>query len=92
MEHQTLINANEASLLCRLSKATIYKLVQQGRLRGFRVLNRTLRFDPDDITALVRQLPIDPTATGGRSVRNATGAVIDTDASRCRRRLPVGGR
>jgi len=59
MEHQTLINANEASLLCRLSKATIYKLVQQGRLRGFRVLNRTLRFDPDDITALVRQLPID---------------------------------
>ena len=59
MEHQTLIDANEASRLCRLSKATIYKLVQQGRLRGFRVLNRTLRFDPDDITALVRQLPID---------------------------------
>ena len=58
MEHQTLIDANEASRLCRLSKATIYKLVQQGRVRGFRVLNRTLRFDPDDITALVRQLPI----------------------------------
>ena len=67
MEHQTLIDANEASRLCGLSKATIYKLVHQGRLRGFRVLNRTLRFDPVDIMALVRELPVDSSATSGKA-------------------------
>ena len=66
MEHQRLIDANEASRLCGLSKATIYKLVHQGRLRSFRVLNRTLRFHPDDIAALVRELPVDATAGSGR--------------------------
>jgi len=48
-----------------LAKATIYKLVHQGRLRGFRVLNRTLRFDPVDIMALVRELPVDSSAISG---------------------------
>ena len=63
MEHHTLIDATEASRLCGLSKATIYKLVHQGRLRGFRVLNRTLRFAPEDIAALVRELPVDSSGT-----------------------------
>ena len=67
MEHHTLIDANEASRLCGLSKATIYKLVHQGRLRSFRVLNRTLRFDPADINALVRELPVDSVAASGKA-------------------------
>jgi excisionase family DNA binding protein len=66
MEHHTLIDANEASRLCGLSKATIYKLAHRGRLRSFRVLNRTLRFDPDDIAAVVRELPVDATAASGK--------------------------
>ena len=49
-----------------LAKATIYKLVHQGRLRSFRVLNRTLRFDSKDIAALVRELPVDATAGSGK--------------------------
>jgi excisionase family DNA binding protein len=52
-----MIDANEASRLCGLSKATIYKLVHRGQLRGFRVLNRTLRFDEADIAALMREVP-----------------------------------
>jgi len=61
-----LIDANEASRLCGLSKATIYKLVHQGRLRGFRVLNRTLRFKRDDIAALVHEVSVNSVATSGK--------------------------
>ena len=67
MEDHTLIDANEASRISGLAKATIYKLVHQGRLRGFRVLNRTLRFDPVDIMGLVRELPVDSSATNGKA-------------------------
>ena len=56
MNNHKLIDANEASRVCGLSKATIYKLANQGRLRSFKVLNRTLRFDPADIAALVREV------------------------------------
>ena len=40
--------------MCGLAKATIYKLVQQGRLRAYGVLNRTLRFYSDDVRALLK--------------------------------------
>ena len=57
LNDRRLIDANEASRVCGLSKATIYKLVQQGRLSAFKVLTRTLRFDTDDIRALLRRKP-----------------------------------
>ena len=59
-----LIDANEASRLCGLSKApTISNWFTKDGYCGFRVLNRTLRFDPvGHPMALVRELPVDSSA------------------------------
>jgi excisionase family DNA binding protein len=57
LNDRRLIDANEASRVCGLSKATLYKLVHQGRLTAFKVLNRTVRFDSDDIRGLIQKKP-----------------------------------
>jgi len=57
MEARNLVDVNEATRLTGLDKATIYRLARQGRLRSFSVLNRALRFDREDLLALVQEKP-----------------------------------
>ena len=58
MVSRDLVDVAEASRLTGLAKATLYKLVHEGRLRSFRVLNRALRFDRADLLALVQEKPL----------------------------------
>jgi excisionase family DNA binding protein len=57
-----LVDVNEASRLTGLAKATLYKLVRMGRLRSFKLLRRTMRFDRSDVLALVQE----QSSNGGR--------------------------
>ena len=70
MNSRDLVDVNEASRLTGLAKATFYKLAREGRLRVFKVLNRTLRFDRADVLALVHEKPADQrTAPAMKAVR-----------------------
>jgi excisionase family DNA binding protein len=51
-----LITAAEATRLCGLTKATLYRLAREGRLRSFQVLS-AVRFDRRDVLALARPRP-----------------------------------
>jgi excisionase family DNA binding protein len=48
-----LITAAEATRLCGLTKATLYRLAREGRLRSFQVLS-AVRFDCRDILELAQ--------------------------------------
>ena len=63
MTLRELVDVNEAERLTGLKQHTIYKLAREGRLRSFKVLNRTLRFDRTDLVALVSEKPVRSSAT-----------------------------
>jgi excisionase family DNA binding protein len=52
-----LLDINEAARLSGLDKGTLYKLARNGRLRSFKVLGTTLRFDRADVLALIEERP-----------------------------------
>ena len=54
MADRELIDIREAERLTGLKRNTLYKMAHAGRLRSFRVLGRSVRFDLDDVLALVR--------------------------------------
>ncbi len=54
MEADDLVDASEGERLTGLSRATLYKLARQGRIRSFRVLS-ALRFRRADLLALIRE-------------------------------------
>ncbi len=55
MAARELVDINEAGRITGLQKQTLYRLVHDGRLRSFRVLNRSIRFDVDDLLELVEE-------------------------------------
>jgi excisionase family DNA binding protein len=55
METNDLIDITEAARITGLEKATLYKLARLGRIRSFRVLGTTLRFDRSDLARLVEE-------------------------------------
>jgi excisionase family DNA binding protein len=55
MESPTLVDANEGRRITGLEKPTLYKLVREGRVKGYRVLGRALRFDRAELLGLVGQ-------------------------------------
>jgi excisionase family DNA binding protein len=57
MEPTELVDVNEAARVTGLDKSTLYKLVNQKRLRSFKVLGTALRFDRRDVLALIREVP-----------------------------------
>ena len=57
MEPTELVDVNEAARISGLDKTTIYKFVNPGRLRSFKVLGTALRFDRRDVMALVQEIP-----------------------------------
>ena len=60
MTFPTLIDVNEGRRITGLEKPTLYRLVKEGRLRGYRVLGRALRFDQAELLALVQNRPAGP--------------------------------
>ena len=52
-----LIDVRDAERVTGLDRATIYRLARQGKLRSFRVLGRSLRFDRADLRLLVKATP-----------------------------------
>ena len=57
MAERDLVDVGEGERLTGLEKQTLYKLAREGRLRSFKVLGRTLRFDRADLLALAREKP-----------------------------------
>ena len=51
-----LIDVRDAERVTGLDRATIYRLARQGKLRSFRVLGRSLRFDRADLLTLVKDV------------------------------------
>ena len=58
MKQRDLVDASEGTRLTGLKEQTLYKLAREGRLRSFKVLNRSLRFDRADVLALVQEQPM----------------------------------
>ena len=52
-----LVGIREAGQLTGLDNGTLYKLARQGRVRSYRVLGRSIRFDRSDLEALIRIRP-----------------------------------
>ena len=50
-----LVPASEGERITGLARATLYKLAREGRIRSFKVLGRTLRFEREDLMALVEE-------------------------------------
>ena len=57
MEKRDLIDINEATRITGLDKGTLYKLARVGRIRSFKVLGTSLRFDRADVLALIEERP-----------------------------------
>jgi excisionase family DNA binding protein len=68
MSVPTLIDVNEGRRITGLEKPTLYRLVKQGRVRGYRVLGRALRFDRAELLALVQDRPAGRSRAGGAEI------------------------
>ena len=55
MSSRYLVDVREAVKLTGLDKATLYRLARQGRLRSFKVLGRSLRFERADLLDLAKE-------------------------------------
>ena len=55
MQHTDLVDINEAVRVTGLHSQTIYRLAREHRIRSFRVLRRRVRFERQDLTALVSE-------------------------------------
>jgi excisionase family DNA binding protein len=49
-----LVSIQEAARITGLDKGTLYRLARQQKIRAFRVLGRSLRFERGDLLRLVR--------------------------------------
>ncbi len=49
-----LLTVADVASLCRVSRATVYKLAQSGKLPGFKVTSGAIRFAPGDVEAFLR--------------------------------------
>ena len=54
-KHRELIDVAEAARLSGLDKYTLYRLARQGRLRRFKVLGRSVRFERSEVLALAKK-------------------------------------
>jgi excisionase family DNA binding protein len=61
-----LVAIHEAIRLTGLDKGTLYRLSRQKKIRAFRVLGRSLRFERGDLLALVRAVEAVETVAGLR--------------------------
>ncbi len=59
-ERNERVDINEAARMTGLNPQTIYRLARQGRVRSFRVLSRSVRFDRTDLLALLSEKPSHP--------------------------------
>jgi excisionase family DNA binding protein len=62
-QEQDLVGVSEGERLTGLSRATLYKLARQGRIRSFKVLT-ALRFRRADLMALVCERRSGPVEDG----------------------------
>ena len=54
MAQRDLVDVREAERLTGLDKTTLYRLARKGRLRKFKVLRRSVRFERADVLRLVQ--------------------------------------
>jgi excisionase family DNA binding protein len=50
-----LVTIHDATRITGLEKGTIYRLARLGRVRSFKVLGTAVRFERNDLLALVRE-------------------------------------
>jgi excisionase family DNA binding protein len=55
MENSHLVDVNEGTRITGLRPQTIYKLARHGRIRSFKVLGRSLRFERAELLGLVSE-------------------------------------
>ena len=53
--HEPLLTTAEVARQLRVSRATVYRLIQSGRLRASRVSPRTTRVHREDVAELLRR-------------------------------------
>lgn len=53
---ENLVAIHEATRLTGLDKGTLYRLARRKKIRAFRVLGRSLRFERADLLGLVRDI------------------------------------
>lgn len=56
-EPRDLVDGTEGERLTGLTKATLYRLAREGRIRSFKVLGYAVRFDRADLQRLVVERP-----------------------------------
>ena len=55
MGRRELIDVNEGARVTGLRPQTLYRLAREGRLKSFKVLKRSLRFDRADVLRLTER-------------------------------------
>lgn len=55
MHSPDLVDVNEGTRVTGLKPQTIYRLARQGKIRKFRVLRRSVRFDRRELLALIAE-------------------------------------
>lgn len=69
---EKLWTTSEAAQFLGIEELDVEELVRQGRLTGYRLGGRFLRFRPDQVTALKGAIPFRP-AVGTQTARRASG-------------------
>jgi excisionase family DNA binding protein len=77
--HAERVDVHEAVRLTGLHQQTVYRLGRQGRIRSYRVLGRSVRFDRSDLLDLVKPRPTQQKP--GRTARVVNDAPIDQPAT-----------
>lgn len=77
--HAERVDVHEAVRVTGLHQQTIYRLARQGRIRSYRVLGRSVRFDRSDLVDLVTPRP--RSEKSGHTARVVTDTPIDERAT-----------
>jgi excisionase family DNA binding protein len=67
-----LLKVNEAALVLNVSRWTVYRWVEEGRLRGTKIGKGSLRIFHESISGLVRENQVDRGGVLSNSMRHRT--------------------
>ena len=97
MAERELVDVYEGARTTGLAPTTLYKLARQRRIRSFKVLS-TLRFDRNDLLALINECPAQSDTAAGHSAvigqvgDESTHPTVAGDLTPTSNLQPAGGR
>lgn len=70
--NKQLLRVNEAALVLNVSRWTVYRWVEEGRLRGTKIGKGSLRIFHESISGLVQENQVDREGVSSSSMRHRT--------------------